>query len=190
MISGVVLAAGTSSRLGRPKQLLELEGKPLLQHAVDAASAALDEVVVVLGHESDRIAAALELPSNARVVVNEDYARGQSSSLKAGLAALGPEVEAAALLLGDQPRVTSGVIEAVVGVWRKSGSAVVRPRYGEIPGHPVIVARGEWAAWGELTGDTGARRLLETQGVTYLALEGPAPADVDEWDDYARVRDG
>lgn len=179
-----------SSRLGRPKQLLDLDGKPLLQHVLDTSSAALEEVVVVLGHEARRIAEALSLAPNAKVVLNEDYARGQSTSVKAGLAALGDDVEAAAILLGDQPRVSPEVIEAVVRAWRESGAAVLRPRFGEVPGHPVIVARSEWGRWRDLRGDAGARSLIEKRGVTYLGLEGPAPGDVDEWDDYLRVRGG
>jgi molybdenum cofactor cytidylyltransferase len=190
LIAGVVLAAGTSSRLGRPKQLLELEDKPLLQHVVDTAAATLDEVVVVLGYEAKRIAAALSLPTNARVIVNEDYERGQSESVKAGLAALSDDVEAAAILLGDQPRVSADVIETTVHAWHDSRAAVLRPRFGEVPGHPVIVARSEWQRWGRLSGDAGARTLISKSGVTYLGLEGPAPADVDEWDDYERVRRG
>ena len=81
MIAGVVLAAGTSSRLGRPKQLLPLQGKPLTQHVIDATIAAgLDEVVVVLGHAAEEVEAGLELPPPARAVVNPDYEAGQSSS--------------------------------------------------------------------------------------------------------------
>src|SRR5918997_5983315 len=104
MISAVVLAAGASTRLGRPKQLLELDGKPLLQHVVDALDGAgLDEVVVVLGHEAERIRAAVVLPARGRVVVNRAHRSGQASSLRAGLDAVDAASEAAVVVLGDQP---------------------------------------------------------------------------------------
>ncbi len=106
MISGIVLAAGSSSRLGRPKQLLELAGKLVLQHVVDAAAAApLDEILVVLGHSAGEVADRLALPAHGRVVLNPDHALGQSTSLQAGLRAAAPGADAAVVLLGDQPGI-------------------------------------------------------------------------------------
>ena len=101
MISGIVLAAGTASRFGSTKQIVEVDGKPLVQHAIDTAAAAeLDEIVVVLGHDAERVRETLQLPSNAHDVMNESFAEGQSSSLASGLRALHPESEAAVVLLG------------------------------------------------------------------------------------------
>ncbi len=196
MIAGVVLAAGTSSRLGRPKQLLELQGKTVLQHVVDAAgSAGLDEVLVVLGHLADEVRGSLSLPARARVVVNADYAAGQSTSLRAGLAALEDSpAEAAVVLLGDQPLVREEAIRAVAQAFRETGASVVRARYGARIGHPILLARRVWRSARELQGDVGARGLIgeladvEPQRVQDVELAGPAPEDIDTPEQYERLR--
>jgi molybdenum cofactor cytidylyltransferase len=191
VISGVVLAAGTSSRLGRPKQLLELRGRPLLQHAIDAAAGAgLDEVVVVLGHESERIASALELPAGARVVVNDDYASGQSTSLRTGLTSLDSRAEAAAILLGDQPGLTSAAIRKVLDAFRESDAPIVRALWQGTPGHPVVLARSEWESVRGLEGDKGARDLVAASArADVIEMDEPPVADVDTWEQYERLRE-
>jgi CTP:molybdopterin cytidylyltransferase MocA len=148
-VGAVVLAAGGSRRLGRPEQLLPLAGRPLLQHAIDAASeAGLADLVVVLGHDAEAVAAAIHLPSGAVTVVNPRYREGQSTSLRAGLCALAPGVSAALVLLGDQPAVSVGAIRAVVDAGAAVGATpIVQARYGGRPGHPVLLGR---ETWGEL----------------------------------------
>ena len=189
MIAGVVLAAGTSSRLGRPKQLLELDGQPLLQHVVDSVfSAGLDEIVVVLGHAADEISARLALPSGARVAVNPDYAAGQSTSLRAGLQALGPEVEAAVIVLGDQPGVTPELIRRAVAEWRASGAPVLRPLFRGAPGHPVVAGRAAWDAFMGASGDAGARGVMADVEVAEVEMDLDPPSDIDTWDDFHSVR--
>jgi molybdenum cofactor cytidylyltransferase len=190
VISAIILAAGMSTRLGQPKQLLDIDGRPLLQHVVDAAAnAAVDEIVVVLGHESDRIADALRLPSTARVVVNPDYMRGQSTSLLLGLRSLDPDSDAAVLLLGDQPRLPATAVDAVIDAFLKGGSPIVRAIWDGTPGHPVVVARAEWAGFEALTGDAGAREVLrDSPHVAKLAMDGPPVDDVDTWEQYEKVR--
>jgi 2-haloacid dehalogenase len=193
VISGLILAAGTSSRLGRPKQLLELGGRPLLQLVIDAAAGAgLDEVVVVLGHEAARVEAALEFPPAARVLVNADYLEGQSTSLRAGLDALSEASDAAVILLGDQPGVSSSMIRRAVTTFHSSGGPVVRARFADVPGHPVVVARSQWDRWRNLSGDAGARLLMESHSERVVELElGPeALADVDTWADYEDLTRG
>lgn len=188
MIAAVVLAAGTSSRLGQPKQLLELDGKPLLQHTVDLAAGSFDDVVVVLGHEADAIQAALALPSNARVARNPNYRQGISTSLEVGIGSLSDDTEAAAIFLGDQPRVSPELIASVVTTWRASGLPVARPRFAGAPGHPVLVRRDLWVQWRELTGDSGARDLMREEEVAYVEWDGAPPEDVDDWDTFMRIR--
>jgi molybdenum cofactor cytidylyltransferase len=191
VISGIVLAAGTSSRLGRPKQLLDVGGRPLLQRVVDAvAGAGLDEVVVVLGHEADRIREALELGPGARAITNVDYATGQASSLATGLDALHPRSEAAVIVLGDQPALTSEHVRAAVGAWRDGSAEVARSYFGGVPGHPVVAARSAWTALRAASGDVGARGVFEASAVRVARVDlGPEPlVDVDTWDDYARLR--
>ena len=191
MISGVVLAAGTSSRLGRPKQLLELEGRPLLQHVVEAAAASgLDEVIVVLGYESERIASALTLPPGTRVVVNRDYEAGQSTSQRAGQGTEDPEAKAAAILLGDQPRLTPPAISKVLDAFRASEATIVRALWQGTPGHPVVLARSEWDSIKNLKGDTGARDLVATSArVEVVEMGEPPLEDVDTREQYERLRD-
>jgi molybdenum cofactor cytidylyltransferase len=191
VISGVVLAAGTSSRLGRPKQLLELEGRPLLQHVVDAAAASgLDEVVVVLGHESERIASALTLPPGTRVVVNRDYEDGQSTSLRTGLSSVDARADAAAILLGDQPRLTPAAIRKAVDAYRASEAPIMRALWRGAPGHPVVLARSEWESVRKLRGDKGARDLVAASDrVDVIEMSEPPVEDVDTWEQYERLRD-
>lgn len=189
MIAGVILAAGSSLRLGRPKQLLMWRGRPLLQHVVEAAASSnLSELVVVLGHEAGRISDALTLPEGARLVHNPDYRSGQASSLRVGLNALAEDAQAAAVLLSDHPYVSASLIDRVLHEFELSSAPVVRPRFGEVPGHPVVVGRSEWERW-RLTGDEGARSLLEGPDVRELPLDGVMFADVDTWDDYQALLD-
>jgi molybdenum cofactor cytidylyltransferase len=189
LISGVILAAGTSSRLGRPKQLLELGGQPALQHAIDrAASGGLDEIVVVLGHEAPLVRSAIRLPSFARVVINADYSSGQASSLRAGLAAVDDRSEAAAVLLGDQPGVEPSAVTAVLGAWRDGQASVARAVYRGEPGHPVVIGRAAFDAFAGAAGDDGGRTALEGLNVLQVEIGTAPPPDIDTWEQYEAVR--
>lgn len=191
MISGIVLAGGTSSRLGRPKQLLVLEGRPVLQHVVDAAAGAvLDEIVVVLGHMADEIGAAITLPPGGRICLNPRYAEGQSTSLSAGLDAADPSSDAAVVLLGDQPRIGPGVIRAVADRYRETGARVVRAWYGGRPAHPVLFDRSVWSDLQVVDGDRGARDLLKAHPDWESRLDAgdEVPSDLDTWSDYERLK--
>lgn len=191
MNAGVILAAGAAGRIGRLKQLLPLRGRPLLQHVVEAAAAGgLSPIVVVLGYRAAEVAGALELPPSARIVENADYARGQASSLRCGLAALGPEVRTAVILLGDQPRLAASTIRAALELFARSGGPVVRTVYRGQPGHPVVLGRQVWEAAMAVEGDRGARDLLaeHPEWVVTLEYDERAPADLDTSDDYERLR--
>ena len=180
-ISGIVLAAGTSSRFGSTKQLLRVGGKPLAQHAVDAAvEAGLDEVIVVLGHDAEAVEAALRLPPRARVVRNPRYAEGQSTSLAAGLRAAGAEGEGAIVLLADQPGITAEHVRALVGAFLARRARIVRLSFRGAPG-PALLSREIWAEASHLTGDTGARALVaeHPDWVEEVVLDEDAPTDVD-----------
>ena len=183
MITAIVLAAGTSSRLGRTKQLLELDGRPLLAHAVALAAKHFDEVVVILGYQADRIEAALELPSNARIVRNDAYLEGQRSSVRRGLAAASEGGNDAAVLLGDQPRVPDELIERTIETFRHGRADVVRPRHGDAPGHPVIVRSGLARRLGAGEDDAVACPLRGSE-VGWITAHPEAPADVDTWEAY------
>jgi molybdenum cofactor cytidylyltransferase len=196
-VVAIVLAAGSSRRMGRPKQLLPLAGRPLLQHVLDAAAgAAIAEIVLVLGHEADAVRRAVRLPPHARIVVNAAHAAGQSTSLACGLAAAGDDAAAAVVLLGDQPQVTSALIDVVVAAFQSGTAPAVRPVWrdaggAERPGHPVVLARRVWPAVAALTGDHGARALFAThpEWVCALPMAGDPPDDVDDLAGYQRVVD-
>lgn len=195
--SGVILAAGLSARMGRPKLLLPLGDRPLLQHVVDAALAScLSEVLIVLGDRSAEIEAALDPATRGRVriFVNPEPSAGQSSSLRMGVRNVAPGSDAVAVLLGDQPFVTPSLIDRIVGFHRRHGASAVRPVYSAArgrrrPGHPVILARSLWAQVETLRGDQGARALLAAlpEGVLEVPIEGEPPADIDTWDEYQRA---
>jgi len=192
VISGLILAAGSSARLGRPKQLLDLGGKPVLEHVVDAALAsALDEVVVVLGHRAEEIRSAVPEDERVRVVENPEHERGQSTSLAAGLRSLGPESEAAVVLLGDQPGTAPAAVAAVVAAYRDGLGPVVQASYGGRPAHPTLLARRVWAeVVAETAGDEGARSVLAARPEWRALVEvgGAPPDDIDTETDYERVR--
>lgn len=183
----VILAAGSSRRLGRPKQLLHLDGSPLLQHVVDAAAAAgVGEIVLVLGHLADDIAAAVTLPPSARAIVNQDHATGQASSLRVGIGALGAGCDRAVVLLGDQPHVSPAAIRAVAD----AADPIARAAYSGSPGHPVAFHRSVWPELLAIEGDQGARALLVARAdqTTVVELGGREPADVDTEADYDILR--
>jgi molybdenum cofactor cytidylyltransferase len=194
-VSGIVLAAGTSSRLGRPKQLLPVGDRCLLRCVVDAALASrLDEVVVVLGHRADDVRAALACESEPRVslVVNPSYSAGQSTSLRCGLRAADGRAQAAAILLGDQREVGPELIDTLVAAFLASDLPGARPVYPEAagaPGHPVLIARELWPEVEAQQGDVGARGLFadHPDWLLTVPVAGPPPTDVDTPGDTRRL---
>ncbi|MGZ4269760.1 MAG: nucleotidyltransferase family protein [Solirubrobacteraceae bacterium] len=186
MTGGLVLAAGAGRRFGSPKQLAELDGRPLLQHALDAMLAAdgVDDVVLVLGAEAEAVRAAVD-PGRARVVVCPDWAEGMAASLRAGVAAL-DGAERVVVCLGDEPGMTPGAITAALRHARGADGA--RATYGGIPGHPVVLGAPLLRRIGELHGDTGARELLAGAAVRTFEAEGLArPIDVDTPSDLEKL---
>lgn len=181
-VAGVVLAAGAGRRFGDTKQVADLDGRPLVAHVVRTARAAgLDPVFVVVGHDADSVRAVLG--DDVVVVDNPDHSSGQASSLRAGVVAAETSSAAAlVVLLADQPGIDAGVVRAVAGA-HAVGHEVVRARYADHPGHPVLFARSTWPRLVELTGDVGARDLLEELGVAEVLVDAPRPPDVDHPDD-------
>jgi molybdenum cofactor cytidylyltransferase len=191
LIGGVVLAAGGASRFGSPKQLAELDGRPLLQHAVDAMLAvpAIDEVVVVLGAEAGRVGEAVDFGA-ARTVVAEDWADGMAASLRRGVEAVGDR-DWVVVTLGDQPRVTPEVIAATIERARSAppGTVALRATYDGAPGHPVALSRAMLPRLATLSGDAGARDLLHGADVmTFEAGRLCNPADVDTPEELEALR--
>jgi CTP:molybdopterin cytidylyltransferase MocA len=158
VIAGVVLAAGAGTRFGGTKQLAELAGRPLLEHALLAMSeSSLDRVLVVLGAGAEEIVQGVDL-HGAEPVICDRWQEGQSASLACGLAQLGG-AEAAVVTLGDQPRIAPEAIRRVVAA-RRDGVAAVRATYGGEPGHPVLLERKLFGRLRDVSGDRGARNLL------------------------------
>jgi molybdenum cofactor cytidylyltransferase len=189
VISGVVLAAGTGSRFGGTKQIVVVDGKPLAQHAIDALVAAgVDEVIVVTGHDAVKVASALRLPPQARIVYNAAFKDGQATSLAAAIHALDDESEAAVILMADQPGVASDVIRTMIERFRATRRQVVRAMYADGPG-PSLLSREIYAEAGHLHGDVGARILIAThpEWVDEVDVAGSAPRDVDEPGDLGGV---
>ena len=186
-IGGIILAAGEGRRFGGAKQLAPLNGRPLIEHALEAMLAvpAIDPVVIVLGAHAERIQAEADL-RGAEVVVCEAWADGQSASLKAGAAALG-EVEAAVITLADQPFITPQVIAGVLD--QRGRHLAVRATYDGRPGHPVLLERRLLDHVRELSGDTGARDLLIGEGHRVRRFEAAHlcdPTDIDTREELAR----
>jgi molybdenum cofactor cytidylyltransferase len=199
-LSGVVLAAGASTRMGRPKQLLPLGDRCLLERVMEEVAASrLDEIILVLGHRADEIRSRMRLSETGapcRLVLNADHGRGQSWSLRLALDAADPRAVAAAILLGDQPGVTRALIDRVASAFLDAGLPAARPVYdgggrGRVPGHPVFLARRLWRHVAALRGDEGARTLLAShpEWLLDVPIEGPAPADIDTPQDYEAYRD-
>ncbi len=191
MIAGIVLAAGRSSRLGRPKQLLPVLGEPLLRHTIHRALASsLGNVVLVVGHDANAIRDAVAgLP--LVVVFNPDAALGQSTSVRAGLAALSPDVDAVVFILGDQPAIDPNVIDALIAEWTESRAPVLAPLYADGIGNPVLFDRRVFPELAALQGDTGARPVVQkfhaSGELQLVPVAGPAPPDVDTEADYAAL---
>jgi molybdenum cofactor cytidylyltransferase len=186
--AGIVLAAGSSRRMGRPKQLLDVGGKPLLELIVNQANASrLDEVLVVLGAEADQIRRRMDL-GRAFVIINRDHATGMASSLRAGIAALDDEIDRAVVILGDQPAVTSSMLDALIDLQERSGLPAAALSFDGLLHPPVVLARALWPDLTALDGDVGCRALIRQRPelVATLPAEGGHrhPTDIDTPEDY------
>jgi molybdenum cofactor cytidylyltransferase len=183
VIAGLVLAAGAGSRFGEaPKQLAELNGRPLLEHAVAAqcAVAELERIVVVLGAHADQILAAVDFGRSEPVLCPE-WISGQSASLRCGAAALAG-AERVIVTLGDVPTVTPALIRRFLDT-----PPGARATFGGTPGHPVVLGADHLALLGQVTGDRGARDLL-AGGVLIECGDLGAGEDIDTAADLERVR--
>jgi molybdenum cofactor cytidylyltransferase len=190
-VLGLVLAAGGSTRMGRPKQLAGLDGRPLLEHVLRALEdAPVDEVVVALGAHAAEVRARVDLGRAVPLVV-EDWALGMGHVLASALAA-GPARghQATVVLLGDQPLVSGRAVARLVDAWRDGAGPVVMAVYGGRPGHPKLFDHRLLPELLRLTGDAGARDLLLAHPEWVHAVEVGglgSDADVDVEADLHRV---
>jgi molybdenum cofactor cytidylyltransferase len=182
-VGAIVLAAGAGRRFGGVKQLAEVGGRPLLEHAA-LAVAGFSPRVVVLGHAAEEIRAIVDL-HGAEPALCPEWDDGQSASLRCGIAALG-DVDAAVVVLADMPGITPAAVDAVVAGWDGTADAV-RASYSGEPGHPVLLSRALLDRASELDGDVGFRPLLEGARVINVEAGHLAdPADIDTREELGR----
>ncbi len=190
-VYALVLAAGQSRRLGRPKQLLVLGGTPLVAHAVDRALASsVDGVIVVTGAQASRVDLALR-ERTVTTVFNPNFAEGHGTSLATGVRAMPEGAGAVIVLLGDMPGISSENISRLADVWREKRPVAAIARYRSGRGHPVLFDRELFGELGKLSGDEGGRALLKRLGdrVVEVPVEGAAPPqDVDTEEDWTRLQ--
>ena len=184
VVTGLVLAAGGSSRLGEPKQLLPFRGRTLLDAALEVArSCDFDQILVTLGGALDEVRSTVDL-TGVEVVENVAYGTGCSSSIVTALDRVDPRADGIVLLLGDQPGVTAGAVRALVP--EVAGQPLGVCRYDDGRGHPMWLGRAVFDDLRTLHGDKGVWKLLESgrYPVREVAIAGPVPRDVDDRDDY------
>ncbi len=189
-ISGLILGAGASQRLGPPKQLLPFRGTTMLGWVVKQTERAtgLDELIVVLGRAADEIREQVDLGA-ARVVENPVFTEGCSSSYKAGLAALNPKSQALMIILGDQPGILPEVIDRMAEEWRRTESLISLCSYDGRKGHPMIFAQSMFEQLATLHGDKAAWKLVDANAalVQEVQFNLPFPDDINTAADFERL---
>jgi molybdenum cofactor cytidylyltransferase len=186
-VTGLVLAAGGSKRLGRPKQLLPYGSATLLDHVLDTARACrFDQLLCVIGGGADDVRGAVRF-DGVGVVENRDFGEGCSSSIAAALGAVDARSELLVLTLGDQPGVTAAAVaELLAG---RGEAPIAACGYTDGRGHPLAFSRVLFAELGALHGDKGVWKLLDRHAgeAVDVPVDGPIPRDVDTWEDYEAV---
>jgi len=190
VIAGVVLAAGLSRRMGQAKLLLLVDGHAILRHAVEAVLAGgVDSAWVVTGPDVEPMAGALT-GLDVEIVVNPAPEEGQAGSVRAGIAALPATADTALIALGDQPVLAPAIIPALLAARRTTARPIVAPRYLDGQGNPVLFKREIFPELLRLTGDQGARPIIQKDParVEWVELDLPMPPDVDTPADYEKIR--
>lgn len=178
MINAIVLAAGESTRMGKPKPLLRMGDRTFLEQIVAVLQEAhVDRITVVLGARAEAIAAAVDL-SGVDVIVNRNYREGQLSSLNAGLGNVPAETEAVLLCLVDGPFITADIVNRVVATFRETGAAIVIPTFEGKRGHPSLFARALFGPLRSAPPEEGARHVVYANEDRTVEVEIPEKAVV------------
>jgi molybdenum cofactor cytidylyltransferase len=187
-VTGLLLAAGGSKRLGRPKQLLPFGGATLLDHTLGTARACgFDQLICVIGGAADDVQATVDL-SGAQVLVNDGFGSGCSSSIGLAVNTVDPSSEVLVLLLGDQPGVTPATVHELLA--ERGDARLALCRYDDGRGHPFAFARSMFGDLAQLHGDKAVWKLQDQLGdeVVEVRIDGPVPRDIDTWEDYQAVQ--
>lgn len=187
--TGLVLAAGRSSRLGRPKQLLEYRGRTLLDNTLDMArSCEFDQLIVALGGAGDDVKQLVDL-TGCDVVDNVHFTTGCSSSIVAALESVDDRADGLVLLLGDQPDVAPSTVWALTHAAGTSAASIVVCDYDDGRGHPFWFAQSTFEALADLQGDKAVWKMIESGRwpTSVVSIPGNVPLDVDTWADYEKL---
>jgi len=192
MIAALVLAAGGSSRLGAPKQLLQWGDTTLLGHVLDTLrELPFDEVFVVIGANGEAILDQVDLTGTI-VIENPEWEEGMASSLRVGLDAVLrlSRADAVGIFLGDQPDISEEVVIGLIEARRSTKRQAIVPKYRYVWGNPVVVERSLWPRLMSLEGDEGAKRLLQAHPdwVHEVWFEQRPPRDIDTRADFDELR--
>ena len=189
-LAAIVLAAGASTRLGQPKQLLELQGKPLVVRACEAVlGAGIKNIIVVVGAHADRVRAILA-KQPVHIVENPVWAEGMGASIRAGIATVAGDTDGALIALCDQPYFSAQAVEKLLAAWDATDTpdAIVAARYAGRAGVPAIFGRDYFAQLRALAGAEGAKRILSDNARNLRPVDLPELAvDVDTPEDWARI---
>ncbi|MEJ2724751.1 MAG: nucleotidyltransferase family protein [Deltaproteobacteria bacterium] len=193
-IAGLLLAAGASTRMGKPKQLLPVAGKTLLDRAlVQALCSKLDHVVLVLGFKSQEILSRLQTDRHhpkLQIIENERFREGISSSIIAGLSAVEEHYDQVMIILADMPHITSKLVNCLLEAFFESPLPLAAVKAGQRRTHPVIISRPFYPHVRELKGDIGARHLFATYSERVCLVEPPwdiEDMDIDTQEDYLKL---
>jgi len=190
LIAALVLAAGGSSRMGRPKQTLLLDGVPMLQRVLNTLRESnVGRVVVVLGGSAVEVRRHVRFDDEL-VVVNPSYSKGMSSSLRLGLKHVGTDADAVIIALGDQPFVHPATIDTLVSTYEGSRAPIVIPTHKGARGNPVLFDRRVFPQIAGIRGDIGAKHVVEENAADVLEVEVPdrgVLVDIDTPADLNRV---
>jgi molybdenum cofactor cytidylyltransferase len=187
-IDGILLAAGESRRMGYPKALLQIDGQTYLARLAAGMLTAVDRLLVVIGAHAARVRCAVPNDTRISIVENQNFARGQLSSLKAGIAALGPSSQAVVIHLVDHPMVQAATFRVIVGQAQNGRAPIVVARFNGRRGHPVLFDRGVFAELTNTPDDLGARAVVNADGarVSYCDVDDPGVVlDLDTPDELA-----